>query len=1381
MKTLKRIFAFSLALVMLINMCLFVSAETQSATINSVMMTVGADETMRNLTWFADCDAVAQVRYVKAADMKGDNFPTEYFVANAVARASEVEGQYSYKATMRGLEENTEYVYCIVVGDTVSEKYTFAVKTFSNEFSFAYVTDVQIVDDGFEADWVDTMDKILTAEEFKDASILVSGGDQVQESVESLYNIFINDDLSSIALAPSYGRLHDEGNLYDQHFNLPNLSSSYGSDLVTSDYFYTYNNVLFVHLNAVSADYDGHIAFMENAITTNPDCTWKIVVLHYSFFTEGRHSTDSRVTNLRDAIAGKINELGVDLVLSGHDHVYVRSNMMLDEATVSDDVVTNNTVTDPEGTLYICGSKASYRNFYDIDTPVSDPAIALRVDDDLKSAMSFTVTDASLTMHAYFLDGETPVEFDNFTIYKTEDTPAEMPDCYSVTYVDELGANFGDSTDASLYAKRYFTTATPDEPRLSVPLGSLDEGKKLNWYWEYYLVDGDGTKVTELTNGNDYVAYLRCDTVKISRNITIATETDASECIYTWEDAWELIYQYPGEAFTFTLSEDITLSTVTTLKDTVDLTIDLNGNTLTATDVTSYLLQIPSDGDDSSLKVISSKAGGVLNTGKKALSRLEPGSGSEISMQFGSADTYPITVTTSTFVLGASNFYNSTYNLSIYGGTYNFSKSIFDIRHTGTSCNTYKINLNDANINITSTSYTFVYQHEAGKYATADSYFNANNCVFTGGNTSSPKDFFGSDVWKGSAAFTGCVFNNVVFDSTLHTNLTGITFGANCVFKNYVDTFAVVTDTDETPDEPEEPEVTVPAEPIVYDFELYNYDAYTSVCSGNLSKYSKAKSTVDKAYAATTLNWKVETVASGVDTASHMRFNITNNEGLRITCGPDKWIAFRIRVDQADNYELSITGIHTTNDNDYTADFWIVPASVDAVAAADIERAMIDENKLGTVEVTTTNGVDAAGEYEFGAGEYILIMGVNDDRMSFSNFTLTPKEKEETEVPPVDDPIEAPENTIERIPESEYVLAFNSNKVTLEEDCYIVTLDDDVIATVGLNSLEATISVNKAVVAGGTLTYTIDCTNNLSASVNAVIAANIPENATFVSADNGGVSTGNTVVWDVQLAAGESKSVSFQATAGEAETFSSLAAVTVDNVRYTTNTVTSTLVEKMAVQIGDKAFASLEEAMADAVSGDTVTLLDNVTAGDMILPTGVNIDLNGYTLTVNSILTYASNAFLDTSENVSGLLKIIGENGNMISKDNAQLPVYDNATDAGGYRFFAIDVTSCAVTGENSGTPKYWFKIKAEKFAPLYELIQADSKVEIKVKMTWDGQTADAEASADLTFTKTWADKFNANEDIYITVRVEEADGVENFKLIPMITSGGVEISGTEM
>ena len=204
-------------------------------------------------------------------------------------------------------------------------------------------------------------------------------------------------------------------------------------------------------------------------------------------------------------------------------------------------------------------------------------------------------------------------------------------------------------------------------------------------------------------------------------------------------------------------------------------------------------------------------------------------------------------------------------------------------------------------------------------------------------------------------------------------------------------------------------------------------------------------------------------------------------------------------------------------------------------------------------------------------------------------------------------------------------------------------------------------------------------------------------------------------------------------------------------------------------------YTSVSDALAAVTEGQSLVLQADITEADVALLSGVTLDLNGYTLTTDSVLTYSSSAIIDTSEDASGLLKINDTDGNMISTDNAQLPVYD--AEAGGYRFFEMDVEPCVVTGGN----KYWFKIKAEKFAPLYELIQADAEVQIKVKMTWDGQTEDAYAAADLSFTKTWADRYNANEDIYITVTATEAECLENFKLIPIITSGGVEISGEEM
>ncbi len=204
-------------------------------------------------------------------------------------------------------------------------------------------------------------------------------------------------------------------------------------------------------------------------------------------------------------------------------------------------------------------------------------------------------------------------------------------------------------------------------------------------------------------------------------------------------------------------------------------------------------------------------------------------------------------------------------------------------------------------------------------------------------------------------------------------------------------------------------------------------------------------------------------------------------------------------------------------------------------------------------------------------------------------------------------------------------------------------------------------------------------------------------------------------------------------------------------------------------------YTTFSEALEAASSGDTVSLLDNAVVSNLMLSGGVNLELNGYTMTADSVLTFGSSHIIDSSENNTGILKINDADGNMINDKNSQLPVYDTAN--GGYRFFAIDMESCAVTGDN----KYWFKIKTENFAPLYELINSGSEVQIKVKLTWDGQSEETYAVAGLAFTKIWANRCNESADVYITVTVNEAEALENFKLIPIITSSGVEIAGEEM
>lgn len=219
--------------------------------------------------------------------------------------------------------------------------------------------------------------------------------------------------------------------------------------------------------------------------------------------------------------------------------------------------------------------------------------------------------------------------------------------------------------------------------------------------------------------------------------------------------------------------------------------------------------------------------------------------------------------------------------------------------------------------------------------------------------------------------------------------------------------------------------------------------------------------------------------------------------------------------------------------------------------------------------------------------------------------------------------------------------------------------------------------------------------------------------------------------------------------------------------------IAATVTDSSGNTIGN--YTDMTDALKTAVSGNTIVLLNNTTATDLVLPAGVHLNLNGFVLQVDSILTYGNSVISDSSAAVSGLLKITQADGNMISLNNSCLPVYDSA--AGGYRFFCVTVTPKAVTGNH----KYWFRIDIGNFEAFYPLIQSGAQVLFQVKMTWDGQETDAYAKADMAFTAAWAEHYQANRDVYITVSVAEAEGLENFRLTPGITSGGVAVFGEEM
>ena len=392
----KKLLALIIALVTLVTSFAVISlaADNTDAIADQIVLSFGKDETERNLAWFSEKSTAGEVRLTEAANVVGGKFPTTYKTFSATSKASSFEsGKYSKKATLTGLSENTRYAYVFAVGEDVSDIYYFDVGSFG-DFDFVFIADPQLIKTSDGDKWRASLNKITNN---LGADLIVSGGDQVNTADDvDLYNAFIIDEMAGVTFAPSVGPGHEESPLYGEHYNLPNLSSKYGSNSTSSNYWYVYNNVLFMNLNSSdrSAFTNGeHEAFIREAMAANPDVDWNIVVTHYSLFSTGLHG--SEMIKYRNPFAPKLTELGVDLVLSAHDHVYVRTHMM-DGIEVSDDFVVGDTVYAPEGTLYVEANSVSGTKLYNQE--LVDQSWVAAEDYKHKCAIKFEVTETTLSM-----------------------------------------------------------------------------------------------------------------------------------------------------------------------------------------------------------------------------------------------------------------------------------------------------------------------------------------------------------------------------------------------------------------------------------------------------------------------------------------------------------------------------------------------------------------------------------------------------------------------------------------------------------------------------------------------------------------------------------------------------------------------------------------------------------------------------------------------------------------------------------------------------------------------------------------------------------------------------------------------------------------------
>lgn len=468
-----------------------------------VSLSPGADDTQMNFAWYSKVRSVvfrvaadeAMTQSVQEVDIEGTEGPadkagTQYYVCKATA-SDLTPGTYYYQ-----------------IGD--AEPVAFDVQDSSDGFSFIYVGDPQIgssnelkgtdteefyavqsasvCNDSFN--WNNTLEKALARD--TDASFILSAGDQIQTTKKKAPNkdatnseieyagYLCPEALDSIPVATTVGN-HDADNAnYTYHFNTANTSELGSNGIVGGDYYYTYGNALFIMLNTQDTNVAEHKQFIEQAVAACPDAKWRIVTLHQDIYGSAEHSNEPEITNLRYQLVPYFEEYDIDVVLTGHDHAYSRSEILqggvkitqytddeFDEmlekdmdagenpetrtvapgniiptttdpaeqaylayldAVMDKDAVQEtegNTAVNPDGILYMTANSSSGSKYYDL-VPRMQTYIANRWQEDVPTYSVIDIDDDSFTINTYRTDNDEAID-DTFTIIKTDDGDASIP------------------------------------------------------------------------------------------------------------------------------------------------------------------------------------------------------------------------------------------------------------------------------------------------------------------------------------------------------------------------------------------------------------------------------------------------------------------------------------------------------------------------------------------------------------------------------------------------------------------------------------------------------------------------------------------------------------------------------------------------------------------------------------------------------------------------------------------------------------------------------------------------------------------------------------------------------------------------------------------
>ncbi len=307
---------------------------------------------------------------------------------NGIIRVNEV--------TVKGLQQGTTYVYRVGDGENWSGLQEFSTLQRKQSFEFAILGDTQSPSD------LSDFNKILGDLDKKDLSFLIHVGDLIDESAKfkqwddtlqtmSQYNKIRSTDL--VATLGNHEYMGDaDGHIAKAIFNSPENGPEVDKG---GTYSVDYNNI---HISVLgytdSTDIlNQQLEWLKQDVK-NSDKPWKILVTHKPPYYTNPFGGNQI---MKEKLPPVVDELGIDIVFSGHDHSYGRTKKLKDG------------IEDPNGTVYVVTGTTGKKHY----DAVADDKFDFVNMESIAVSIQAKVDKDQITFTTITSDGET---IDQFTI-----------------------------------------------------------------------------------------------------------------------------------------------------------------------------------------------------------------------------------------------------------------------------------------------------------------------------------------------------------------------------------------------------------------------------------------------------------------------------------------------------------------------------------------------------------------------------------------------------------------------------------------------------------------------------------------------------------------------------------------------------------------------------------------------------------------------------------------------------------------------------------------------------------------------------------------------------------------------------------------------------